>query len=124
MHVERRQVGPSAPAGVLMLDPRDPAWSRRRRGVRAASGLDAGFLVGGDDELVGVQRSPLPLASVEVEDPSRFGRKLRVAREEPAAMAPGPDGIVVKPPPNGLLADPGHNAAPLHLPHEVRRAET
>ena len=34
MHVERRQVGPSAPAGVLMLDPRDPAWSRRRRGVR------------------------------------------------------------------------------------------
>jgi hypothetical protein len=35
-------------------------------------------------------------------------------------VLPGPNRIFVEPPPDGLVADPGDNARPLGLAHDIR----
>jgi len=61
VHVQRGQVGPGAAAAVLVLDPHRAARRRGLRGMPAHAGLDAGFLVGADDEVVAFQALSLPL---------------------------------------------------------------
>ena len=107
MDVPRGQVGPRAAALVLVLDVHRAAGGGWQGGVPAAAGLDARFLVGRQDVLIGPQGLALPRAGVEIQDPPGLGRKRRVAREDPTAMAPRAQGVLAEPAPQRGLADLG-----------------
>ena len=64
-----------------------------------ASGLNAGFLVGGNDIVVRTKRRAFPNAFVQIEDRTSLGRKVGIAREDPASMLPRPERIAAEPSP-------------------------
>jgi hypothetical protein len=49
------------------------------RGMLAAAGLNAGLFIGGDHELIILQRPALPLAGVEIQHAPGLGGEIRVA---------------------------------------------
>ena len=110
MNVPGSEVGPSAPARILVLDARGPARGRSGRGVFAQAGLNTGLLVGRNDELLGTERGALPSAFVEIEHTTRLGFELGIAGEDPASVAPGADCITAEPAPKGSTADLSHDA--------------
>ena len=59
----------------------------------APPGLNAGFLVGGQDTVVRRQRLAVPAAGIEIENRTRFRREGGIARKQPAAKPPRPDGV-------------------------------
>jgi hypothetical protein len=89
----------------------------------APASLDAGLLVGGDDELVLAQRLALPAARIQVQDAPGLGLELRVAREYPAAVLPRTDRILVQPTPHGAVADARNNAAVLCIAGHIGHAQ-
>ena len=62
------QIGPGTFAEVLVLDARRAVGRRRRRRLFAAAGLNAALCIGGNDVILGAQRSTLPNAFVQIED--------------------------------------------------------
>ena len=122
-HVPGRDVGERAAAAVFMLDAHGPARRGRGRRVGALPRLDAGLLVGAEDEVLLGQRPPLPAPLVEVEDGPRLVGERRVAGEHPAPVRPGPDGVLVQPPPDGGAADAGDDAAPHGLAPDLGDGE-
>lgn len=58
--------------------------------------LDAGFLVDRQDELIILQRPSLPDSFVQIQDTSRLLGEIRVAWENPAAVLPRADRILVE----------------------------
>ncbi len=60
---------PRRPPRVLVIHPGYPPRARGRGGMPAEPGLDAGFLVGADHEVLHVEGLALPLAGVWIEDP-------------------------------------------------------
>lgn len=109
---------------VLMLDAHRPPWSRRSRRVCAKPALDTGFLIGADDELVSREGLTTPTSLVEVENGSCFGFEVRVAREHPATMGPGLNGVLTQPTPDGRLSDVRHDPTVDRGSTEVRGAES
>lgn len=103
--IEDGQVGPSAAALVFVLDAHGHAGLGRQRRVRTRARLNAGFLVGGQHELVITQHLPLPPPLVKIEDASSLDGKLGIAREDPAAVLPRPNRIRIEPAPDGAVAD-------------------
>lgn len=75
--------------------------------VKAAARLNAGFLVGGDDEFIVTKGLSCPDAFIEVQDTPGLERKVGIARENPGAVLPRPDGITVEPTPHGAVTDGG-----------------
>jgi hypothetical protein len=63
--------------------------------MNADARLNAGFLVGGDHVFIAAQRFALPAALVKVQDSSRFLLELRIAGENPTAVLPGADGVLI-----------------------------
>ena len=104
MNIHRGQVRPGAAARVLVLDTSGLAWTGRQGGMLSNARLDAGLFVSGEHELVVSQRAAFPVPRVQVQDAPGFGDKLRIARENPGAMLPRANRILVQPPPNGLVA--------------------
>ena len=94
-----------APSLVLVLDPACSA--RRRRGARMdpRPGLDARLLVGAHDVLVGPELLALPAAAIQVEHEPGLALEVRVAREDPAAVRPRPQGVLAQPAPDGRDTD-------------------
>jgi len=117
------QVSPGPLALVVMFDSHGSPRHRPSRGVNASSGLDAGFLVCRDDELVHPQRSTVPSAGVEIEDASRFGAKVGILGEDPAAVTPRADRVLAEPAPEGGLCDGGHNPTSNDQALELREAQ-
>ncbi len=105
MHVPRSQVGPGALAKVLVLDARRASGSRRQSWLFAAAGLNAGLFIGRDHEVSGAQGSAVANALIEVKDATGLGRKVGIARENPAAVLPRAEGIAAEPAPQGSAAD-------------------
>ena len=58
--------------------------------------LDAGLLVGGQDEVVVVKLLLVPNSFVKVENPAGFFSKLGIAGKNPATVVPGSNGIFVE----------------------------
>jgi len=87
------------------------------------SGLDAGFFVGADDEVLRVEGLSLPLFGVEIENPARFGRELGVAGKNPGAVLPRTDGVFMKPAPHRFIADGGGDPATLDVADDIRGAQ-
>jgi hypothetical protein len=56
--------------------------------------LDGGHLVGGDDVLVATQLPTLEDPGVEVQHAPGLGLEVGVAGKDPAAVRPGPDGVL------------------------------
>ena len=75
-----------------------------------ATSLDAGFLVGAENELGGPQGPTVPASLVQVENATCFFGELRVAGKEPTAMSPRAEGVGAEPPPQGAAADFAYDA--------------
>ena len=123
VHVERRQIGKGPTTGILVFDAHRLARPRRRGGVQAHPGLNAGLFIRAEDELVRAQRLALPALRVEVEDAARLDRELRIAGKDPRPVLPRPDRVFVQPSPDGLVADRRHDAGALGLADHVGRAQ-
>ena len=87
--IPRRDIGADAMAAVLVLDPHGAARTRRRDRMAAGVDRDLRLFVGADDELVPAEGATVPLPVIEVEDASRLGPELGIAREDPAPPGPG-----------------------------------
>ena len=118
--VERSQVGERTAPLVLVLDERGPFRPGRNRRVEALAGLDRGLLVGAEHVLAWAERLAVEDASVEVEHDARLLGKERVAREDPAAIAPGPDRVLVQPAPDRRARDRLDDATLDDEPAEIR----
>ncbi len=78
--------------------------------MEAMTRLDAGFFVGRDHKFIFGERLSLPLTLVEIQNPTRFGGKVRVARENPTAMLPRTNRVFMQPAPQGGVAQLGDQA--------------
>lgn len=83
-----RDVGTDAIAAVLVLDSHGAARARRRDRMAAGADRDLRLLVGADDELLPAEGAPVPRPVIGIEDASRLGPELGIAREDPAPPAP------------------------------------
>lgn len=124
MDVQGSQVRPSATACVLVLHAHRLARSGRQARMDAQPRLDAGLLVGRDDELVLAQRLPLPAPLVQVQDAPGLELELRIARKDPAAVLPGADCIFVQPTPDRAVADARHQARALGVSRHIGHTES
>jgi hypothetical protein len=77
----------------------------------APPGLDTGLLVEAQHVISRPQCCTFPAAPVQVDDAAGLAGEVRVARENPTAMAPGTQGILAKPAPERGAADLGNDAA-------------
>jgi len=123
MDVQGGQVRPGTTTLVFVFDQHRSCGLRGQSAVAAMSSLDAGLFVGRDHELAIAQRLVFPAFGVEIQNAGRFGKKLWVAREDPAAVLPRPDGVFIEPAPNSAVADAGHQTGGPCLASNVRRAE-
>ena len=123
VHIQRSQVRPGATACVLVLHTHRLAGLGGQARMDTQAGLDAGLLVGRDDELVVAQRLPLPAPLVQVQDPPGLGLEVRIARKDPAAVLPRANGVLVQPTPYRAVADAGHQARALRVSSDVGHAE-
>lgn len=124
MHVECREVSPSAAAAVLMFDAGGLTRTCRGTGVLAKPRLNAGFLIGADHELIGSQSLALPLSGVQVENAASLEGKLRISREDPAPMLPRADRILIEPAPHRRAADGGDQSRALCCARNVGAAQS
>ena len=107
MDIAGGEVGPGTEAFVFVLDLGGLAGCGGRYGMPTLTRLDGGLLVGRDDEIGLVQGSTLPSAVIEIQDAAGLAGEVGVAREDPAAVLPGADGVVMQPAPDGGFADGG-----------------
>src|SRR5579862_463888 len=110
-HIPSRQVSQCATAFIFELHAHGLLGSRRQARMQADAGLDAGFLVGGNYVIVGFQSPAFPDSLIEIEHALGLGLKLRIAREYPAAMLSGTNGVLIEPAPNRTAANFGYDAA-------------
>jgi len=118
-NVERREVRPSPAPTIFVFHPHRFPGLRRKGGMPACAGLNGGLLVRGQNELVAFRRFSLKDPLVEVEDAGGFGRKVRIARKNPAPVLPGFYRILGKPAPDGAVADGGRQSGLPDLPGHV-----
>ena len=109
-HVPGREVTESTATFVLMLYAHRLTRARAAWDMLALARLDARLLVGTDDQVVGVQWFPAPPSLVQIKHRPGLLFKPRVPWEDPAAQLPGPNGILVEPPPDGGATDLGDDA--------------
>jgi len=100
MDVPAGEVGDRAVAPVVELESARPSGSRRQRAVAAAERLQLRLLVGADHVFVRAQPTALEASLIEVEHPAGFLRKGGVADEDPGALLPRLQRIVMQPTPD------------------------
>ena len=77
-----------------------------------------------EDVLVLAQRPALPAPLVQVQDAPGLGLEVRIAREDPAAVLPRSDGVLVQPAPDRAVADSRDQARALSVSSHVGDAES
>ncbi|SPE43422.1 hypothetical protein SBA3_910039 [Candidatus Sulfopaludibacter sp. SbA3] len=95
--VQTGDVGPGAIPKVLVLSLHRATRAASTRRVFASAGLNAGCLVRRDHELVIPQRLAIPGAGMHIKNATGFDGKVGIAREGPATVVPGPNGILMQP---------------------------
>ena len=90
--------------------------------MSSTASLDAGFLIGRQHQLVVFERLTVPHSFIEIQDASRFLEKVGITREDPRAVSPRADGILVEPSPHGAVADCGHQAGLTGLSSQIGNA--
>src|SRR5215813_6520939 len=86
----------------------------RQGGMATAAGLDAGFLVGAEDVVLGPQGFALPQARIEVQNRASLVNEVGITRKNPVLVSPRFDGIRIENPPPRAATDRGaqHGVAP------------
>ena len=93
-----------------MLDLAGLAGLGRQGAMQAGASLNAGLLVGRNNEVILLQGGALPGAVIEVEETTSLEGEVGVAGGDPAAVLPRADGVLVEPAPDGGVADRGGDA--------------
>src|SRR5215831_657629 len=106
--VQTGDVGPGSAAKVFVLHLHGTTRPACASGVFAAAGLNAGFLVRRNHEFIIFQRFVFPYAGIQIENAAGFAGKVGIAWEDPTAVIPGPNGILVQPAPKRAAADRSH----------------
>jgi len=122
--IKVRDLCPRRPRQPCVAEYDEPAWSGRAPPASArgdGGGLNAGLLVGRDHVITRSQGAAVPPSGVEIQDRTGQIREPGIAREEPAAMAPGSDRIRVQPPPQRRAADRGDDPARQDFAAQVRQ---
>jgi len=117
--VQGGDIGPGPAAGVLVFDVHGSVRPATLRSMLAPAGLNAGLFIRGDHEFIILQRLVSPLAGIEIQHAAGLGGKVRVTGEDPTAVIPGPDGVMMQPAPQRAAADRGDQTALLNLLHQV-----
>jgi hypothetical protein len=97
---------------------------RREGSVLSPAGLDAGLLVGAQNVIVRRERHALPDTFVEIENPSGFFDKSKIARKNPTAEAPWTERVAAESTPQGRAADFGHDPFGQHFAADFRQGKT
>jgi hypothetical protein len=103
--IQAGDVGPSPATKVFVLNLHRATRAAGARRVFAPPGLHAGFLVRRDHELVILQRTAFPGTAVKIENATGFIRKVGIAWEDPTAVVPGANGVLMQPAPQRAAAD-------------------
>lgn len=91
--IQGRNIGPGTATEILVFHMHGSPWSASLRGLLAAAGLNAGLLIGRDNEFIVLERFVLPLAGVEIQDAPSFGGEFWIAGKDPTAVIPRPNGV-------------------------------
>lgn len=110
MNIHGRQIGDGSPPLILVFDLHGLAGLGWLAGMDASAGLDAGLFIGGKHKFIRLQGLALPGPRIEVQQSSGFGGEVRIAREDPTAVKPRSDGILMEPAPKRRLTDLGDQA--------------
>ena len=109
--IERGQIGPRPAPLVFVFHLQGRPSERGIGGMTARSRLDAGFLIGAQDELIILKSTPIPHPVVKVQDSAGLAGEVGIARKDPRPVSPGSDGILMEPAPYGAIADGSDEAA-------------
>jgi hypothetical protein len=101
MNVESSDVGPGSAPLVLMFDTHRTLGGSGQRRMFAATGLNAGLLVSRNDKFIAFEGLPFPGTLIQIQDPGGFDGEAGVAGEDPTAVVPGANGVLMEPPPDG-----------------------
>ena len=121
-YIPSGDIGPSTAALILVFDAHLALRSRGESRVDAATSLDAGLLVGGEDAIGRTQGLAFPLTLVQIEHAAGLVLKGRIAWEDPSAMRPRTDCILTQPAPQRRLPDRGDEAPLDDLAADLRYA--
>jgi hypothetical protein len=124
MHVEGGQISPSPAAFIFVFHFHGRSGSGTQGGMEARMGLDAGLLIGRNDELVVSQGLPIPQFFIEIQDTSGFLGELRITGKDPTAVSPRPNGLGMEPAPHRGVTDGGHQAGTTGLAGHLGDAPT
>ena len=108
--IETGDVSPGPASKVFVFHLHRATRASCASGMFAPPGLDAGFLVCRDHEFIGLQRFVFPGAGIQVENAAGFIRKVGIAGEDPAAVIPGANRVLMQPPPKCAPADGSHQS--------------
>src|SRR5438093_7603443 len=122
-NVPGRQVRPRSAAPVFVFHAHRLPGGRWETGVATLARLDAGLLVGAQNAIGGVEPPATPPPGIEIQDASGLVDEGRVAREDPAAVVPRPDGVLRQPPPQGGLSHRGDEPTAEHFALDFGEAE-
>ena len=119
MDIKGRYVGPSAASGVFMFHFHWRTRLDRIGGMKTAASLDAGFLIGRQNKLIIPKGMPIPYPFIKIQDSPGFLGKLRITGENPGAIPPRTNGILMKPSPDGAVTDCGCESRSSNLPAQI-----
>jgi len=95
MDIQTGNVGPGPAAKVLVLNLHSATGPTRPSGVFASPRLDAGFLIGRNNELIVLQRLTLPVAGIQIQQAAGFVSEVGIAREDPTTVVPRTNSILM-----------------------------
>ena len=122
VHVERGHISPGAATLVFMLDTHGVFRGGQLGWVLAVASLNAGLFVGRDDKFILLEGPVVPAASIQIQYPVGLNGKGRIAGEDPTAVIPGPNCVLMKPTPNGASGDCRHQTRGNDLPGNIGSA--
>ncbi len=96
--VPGREVGQRPTPAVVVFDPHHPGPAGRQGRMGAAAGLDGGFLIRADDEVVARQRLAVPDPGVQVQGAGGLDGEVGIPRGDPRAVLAGFERVVGQPP--------------------------
>jgi len=90
----------------------------------ANPGLNTGLLISTEHIFVSSQGHSIPYSLIQIQHPSRFLLELGISGEDPTAMLPGFNGVLVQPASDRRAANLGNNPSADDFRGYLRAAES